>query len=503
LQKLAIIDPFNTQDNQTCSNTYDDLARISGNTCGSTWAQTFGYDAFGNISKTGSISWGCLSCYTYSTNRYNTVPNQITYDTNGNLLADSFNTYTWDVFGDLASANGNAITYDAFGRMVENSNGGNQFAYGPTGTNPLASLQGQTLLGAFVPLPGGAVALYNSGGLTQYNHADWLGSARLFSNPSRVAIPAMSYAPFGEGYAGGQGYVQFTNTGNAFTVYDTENQSGSLTDFTYRRYAPVQGRWIAPDPAGLAAVDPTNPQSWNRYAYVGNNPLSSVDPLGLDYQDCDAWTGNCLPCNNCGGAGGPGPGNYGGNVPGAPPSQSGSGSGFSFTGGPLCNSDFMPCGLPTPGLYQSIWSDLLGLPTDLDCPQTGGILGPLCGGVSPIMDATPTQCLRPPMSTIDSIPTGATTCGDFICGENGDQISIAPPEARGLSEDATVEFGIAGAASGSVDMVLNPLKWFGKGTWLNSGQYWRIGFSRLGGDSVFRLFVKGVGKLDFWNCGPL
>jgi len=25
-----------------------------------------------------------------------------------------------------------------------------------------------------------------------------------------------------------------------------------------------------------------NPQTWNRYAYVGNNPLGNVDPLGLD-----------------------------------------------------------------------------------------------------------------------------------------------------------------------------------------------------------------------------
>jgi hypothetical protein len=29
-------------------------------------------------------------------------------------------------------------------------------------------------------------------------------------------------------------------------------------------------------------VDPTNPQSWNRYAYVLNNPLIAIDPLGLD-----------------------------------------------------------------------------------------------------------------------------------------------------------------------------------------------------------------------------
>jgi RHS repeat-associated protein len=34
-----------------------------------------------------------------------------------------------------------------------------------------------------------------------------------------------------------------------------------LFDFQYRDYHPIHGRWLSPDPAGIGAVDPTNPQS--------------------------------------------------------------------------------------------------------------------------------------------------------------------------------------------------------------------------------------------------
>ena len=37
-------------------------------------------------------------------------------------------------------------------------------------------------------------------------------------------------------------------------------------------YGDIVGRWPSPDPAGLAAANPLNPQSWNRYAYVMKNP---------------------------------------------------------------------------------------------------------------------------------------------------------------------------------------------------------------------------------------
>jgi hypothetical protein len=42
------------------------------------------------------------------------------------------------------------------------------------------------------------------------------------------------------------------------------------------------GRFMSPDPSGLFYANPYNPQSLNLYGYVMNNPLSNVDPTGLD-----------------------------------------------------------------------------------------------------------------------------------------------------------------------------------------------------------------------------
>jgi RHS repeat-associated protein len=61
----------------------------------------------------------------------------------------------------------------------------------------------------------------------------------------------------------------------------TPASTGDLYDFLYREYHKIQGRWVSPDRAGISAVDPTNPQSWDRYAYTENAPTTHTDPSGL------------------------------------------------------------------------------------------------------------------------------------------------------------------------------------------------------------------------------
>jgi len=73
LQKLVITDPFNSADNQTCNYAHDDLSHIASANCGTAASQTFSYDPFGNISKSGS-PYSFQPTYNSATNRFATLP---------------------------------------------------------------------------------------------------------------------------------------------------------------------------------------------------------------------------------------------------------------------------------------------------------------------------------------------------------------------------------------------------------------------------------------------
>jgi RHS repeat-associated protein len=118
-------------------------------------------------------------------------------------------------------------------------------------------------------------------------------------------VARQDYLPFGEeipaGYAGRSSSLLFGASDGVeqkFTGQIRDSETG-LDFFAARYYASAVGRFTSPDPMNLGA-DPTDPQTWNAYAYVRNNPLALVDPMGLCHMGADNVAYDDEP-GDCGG----------------------------------------------------------------------------------------------------------------------------------------------------------------------------------------------------------
>ena len=112
---------------------------------------------------------------------------------------------------------------------------------------------------------------------TSYLTTDNLGSVRIITTQLGQVIKKMDFRPFGEELTranSGQ-----SNIKDKFATYKRDDETG--LDFAQARmFGSNYGRFTSPDPT-LLSVNANNPQSWNRYIYVMNNPLNLIDPLGL------------------------------------------------------------------------------------------------------------------------------------------------------------------------------------------------------------------------------
>jgi RHS repeat-associated protein len=133
---------------------------------------------------------------------------------------------------------------------------------------------------------GRRIAKVDPYGGTHYFFGDHLGSTRVMTDAAGQVQQEWVYHPFGQATT-----VVDTLT-NPYTRYwiEDRNQFAGMwrddetgTDHTlYRHYADNLARWLTPDPAGKNAVNLANPQTWNMYTYVLNNPLRYIDPTGLE-----------------------------------------------------------------------------------------------------------------------------------------------------------------------------------------------------------------------------
>jgi RHS repeat-associated protein len=108
-------------------------------------------------------------------------------------------------------------------------------------------------------------------GVTYYLAYDQIGSLRAIMDANGSVIKEMLYDSFG---------AIIFESNSAFTVPfgfagGLHDRDTGLVRFGYRDYDPTIGRWVAKDPIDFAGGD------LNLYGYVGNEPISWIDPFGL------------------------------------------------------------------------------------------------------------------------------------------------------------------------------------------------------------------------------
>lgn len=130
-----------------------------------------------------------------------------------------------------------------------------------TGTTPQANL-----------LPGlnlDEVFARTEGGNTRYYLTDALNSTLALTDAAGNLTTQYTFEPFGN----------TTQTGaansNSYQYTGRENDGTGLMYYRARYYSPTTQRFISQDPIGFDGDDV------NLYAYVGNNPIKYIDPLGL------------------------------------------------------------------------------------------------------------------------------------------------------------------------------------------------------------------------------
>jgi RHS repeat-associated protein len=148
---------------------------------------------------------------------------------------------------------------------------------------------------------------------------DHLGSTALTVNSAGAKYGELRYKAFGETR------YTFGTTPTSFAFTGQRQESGlGLYFYNARWYDPGLGRFIQADTVVPSFADP---QSLNRFSYVGNNPLKYVDPSGhtkLCGAACEdeldkKWSPPKSSSGSGGGGGGNGPnGGWGPTIPVGP-----------------------------------------------------------------------------------------------------------------------------------------------------------------------------------------
>jgi RHS repeat-associated protein len=255
---------------------YDDFNRLSGSNKNSGQSvYSYVYDRFGN-------RWQQNGPYSMqlSFSGANNRMDGYSYDAAGNLLSDGSHSYTYDAENRITQVDGGstaAYVYDANGQRVQKttSSGTVSYVYDLAGHQVAEFNSSGGWNSGEVYAGSRHLATYN-GGTTYFIHPDWLGTERARSNVSGGLCETITSLPFGDGQSTSGACSDASPMHFTGQMRDTES---NLDYFGARYYSSQLGRFAEADKP-FADQARSDPQSWNLYAYVRNNPLRHVDPTG-------------------------------------------------------------------------------------------------------------------------------------------------------------------------------------------------------------------------------
>jgi RHS repeat-associated protein len=197
----------------------------------------------------------------------------LTYDLNGNLTNDGARTFTWDSRNRMKTIAGAATAsfgYDGLSRRTSTTVSGGSKSFVYDDLDIVAEIVGGAVSATSMSSLGLDDTLLRTDGAGERTPlVDALGSTIALTDATGAVRTSYRYEPYGTTIASGD------PSGNPVQFTGRENDGTGLYYYRSRYYNPVFGRFVAEDPLGLVA-------GMNLYGYVDGDPISFVDPLGLN-----------------------------------------------------------------------------------------------------------------------------------------------------------------------------------------------------------------------------
>ena len=273
-----IVEEKHLDNNTKMCYTYDSLNRVTKRTVKNLSnvilsEESFTYDAAGNVTDAPD------SCFAYDTNNRLVVfnGNNVSYDLDGNMLNNGVKSFTYDSANQLITADGHTYTYNAEGVRIRNLCAEEDTTYAYNTNAKLSMLLMNTTNGVVTKyVYGKGLIGEESGTVFKTYHFDCRGSTIAITNASGNITDTFAYDTYGK---------LIYRTGTNKVIFGYNGRDGVVTDdngliyMRARYYSPDMKRFVNAD---IVAGKISNAVTLNRFAYANGNPVSCIDPLGLN-----------------------------------------------------------------------------------------------------------------------------------------------------------------------------------------------------------------------------